>query len=207
MRIMWLSPVTSAENVAWSVLIVLTLGVHTQWIELACSFPGVLWLSVFYLSHPWQHAAVLLSCLFLGHKGGGQREEEEYKIMVDVSFLRYTATWMMLSFLGRAISIGLYGIAELNCYPFSLWIRFAMSPCQRDPPKAAWRRVPGCDLQAQDEPLCLTTWESSSAARGWGIGCPPPPHAPLPGSPRARRTVLMKWLVLLPCALKTKSTI
>lgn len=81
MRIVWLNSVTSAENLAWSVLITRTWGVHSgpSWhallqVPYAGPFP--------FLPRSLQHTACLLSCfislrLFLSHWREGQRADEE----------------------------------------------------------------------------------------------------------------------------------
>lgn len=80
MRIMWLRPVTAAENVARSVFIVLTLEAHKQRVELACSFLGV-WLSVlFFVPSVATHSSPSLSgAAFWAARGKGQGKKRNIR--------------------------------------------------------------------------------------------------------------------------------
>lgn len=115
MKIVWLILVTSAENSAWSVLIMQTLGAYNPCVELACSFLGAspcLVLSIHLLEHASLFVFWFISLrLFLSHNWEGQGAKEKEKQRTNdmlIKFIRSTAT-------GSPLELGFYGVLRLSC--------------------------------------------------------------------------------------------
>lgn len=144
MRIMWLNPVPSAETLAWSVLTVLTLGVHRA---LSRHFPGAPCLSRFFFIPSITACSFPSLLLYIPQVISGpqgRRAEEDDKFIVSMSFISPTATHVLLSLTGRPLRWGFIWYHRIKLLPFSaseLHLSWEPSLCQRVHWKEALRRI------------------------------------------------------------------